>query len=110
MIFAYRYAGWVGTVAARYTSVSQDDSLSPPSQLEQSKHRLAAVAGTSTCHLVQVSNTLPILLAVLTEFHQSPQGVFVPGVWGPYRVLLFSLFHFHRDLVSGCSIPEVVDE
>jgi len=33
---------------------------------------LAAVAGTSTCHLVQ-----------------NPTGVFVPGVWGPYRDAVF---------------------
>ncbi|KAH9921515.1 Pentulose kinase [Epithele typhae] len=45
------YAGWLGTVAARY----------------KSRHRLAAVAGTSTCHIVQ-----------------SPEGVFdvvFPGWW-----------------------------
>jgi len=40
--------------------------------LEESKHRLAAVAGTSSCHLVQ-----------------SPKGVFVPGVWGPYKDAVF---------------------
>ncbi|KAJ7179530.1 FGGY family of carbohydrate kinase [Mycena filopes] len=64
------YAGWLGTVAARYT---EDGKLSDtvPS-LEESRHRLAAVAGTSTCHLVQ-----------------SPEGVFVNGVWGPYKDALF---------------------
>lgn len=40
--------------------------------MEESKHRLAVVAGTSSCHLVQ-----------------SPQGVFVPGVWGPYKDAVF---------------------
>ncbi|KAF8075839.1 FGGY family of carbohydrate kinase [Lyophyllum atratum] len=64
------YAGWLGTVAARY---KEDDKLSDvvPS-LEESQHRLAAVAGTSTCHLVQ-----------------SPKGVFVNGVWGPYKDAVF---------------------
>ncbi|KAJ7087257.1 hypothetical protein B0H15DRAFT_983301 [Mycena belliarum] len=64
------YAGWLGTVAARFT---EDGKLSDrvPS-LEESRHRLAAVAGTSTCHLVQ-----------------SPQGIYVPGVWGPYKDALF---------------------
>ncbi|KDQ65060.1 hypothetical protein JAAARDRAFT_28723 [Jaapia argillacea MUCL 33604] len=64
------YAGWLGTIAARYT---QNGQLSPivPS-LDESRHRLAAVAGTSTCYVVQ-----------------SPEGVFVDGVWGPYRDVLF---------------------
>lgn len=47
-----RYAGWLGTVGARYKvdgAISED----MPS-IEESYHRLAAVAGTSTCHLVQV--------------------------------------------------------
>lgn len=35
--------------------------------LDASRHRLAAIAGTSTCHIVQ-----------------SQDPVFVPGVWGPY--------------------------
>jgi len=40
--------------------------------LEDSKHRLAAIAGTSTCHIVQ-----------------SQDPVFVPGVWGPYQHAVF---------------------
>jgi len=40
--------------------------------LQESQHRLAAVAGTSTCHLIQ-----------------SPKGIFVNGVWGPYRDAVF---------------------
>ncbi|CAK5262634.1 unnamed protein product [Mycena citricolor] len=63
------YAGWLGTVAAR---VTENGSLSPPPELGDSRHRLAAVAGTSTCHLVQ-----------------SPEGVFVNGVWGPYKDAAF---------------------
>ncbi|SGY19888.1 BQ5605_C017g08369 [Microbotryum silenes-dioicae] len=59
------YAGWIGTVAApmegqKYTS------------LDDSKYRLAAIAGTSTCHIVQ-----------------SLEAVFVPGVWGPYKHAIF---------------------
>ncbi|KAF4601895.1 hypothetical protein EYR40_005095 [Pleurotus pulmonarius] len=64
------YAGWLGTVGARYKvdgAISED----MPS-IEESYHRLAAVAGTSTCHLVQ-----------------SPTGIFVPGVWGPYKDAVF---------------------
>jgi len=46
--------------------------LSEAPTLDESRHRLAAVAGTSTCHLVQ-----------------SKEGVFVNGVWGPYRDAAF---------------------
>lgn len=62
-----RYAGWIGTIGARFKEEGGD--LSPIPKIGESSHRLATVAGTSTCHLVQ-----------------SPQGVFVGGVWGPYRV------------------------
>lgn len=63
------YAGWIGTVSAKvdlesdqlYTDVAKNDKT-------QAFSRLAAVAGTSTCHLAM-----------------SPDPVFVPGVWGPYR-------------------------
>ncbi|KAF9464283.1 FGGY family of carbohydrate kinase [Collybia nuda] len=64
------YAGWLGTVAARYKENGNlSDSI--PS-LDESRHRLAVVAGTSTCHIVQ-----------------SPKGVFVDGVWGPYKDAIF---------------------
>ncbi|THH01759.1 hypothetical protein EW026_g1009 [Hermanssonia centrifuga] len=64
------YAGWLGTVAARYTEGGKLSEFVPT--LDESKHRLAACAGTSTCHIVQ-----------------SPQGVFVNGVWGPYKDPVF---------------------
>jgi ribulose kinase len=66
-------AGWIGTVAALSTSEHDENpqetlkTLKHPA-LAESGHRLAAVAGTSTCHIVQ-----------------SPEGVFVDGVWGPYK-------------------------
>jgi hypothetical protein len=46
-----RYAGWLGTIAARHEG---EGGVSPSVSLNESGHRLAAVAGTSTCHLVQV--------------------------------------------------------
>ncbi|KAJ5096245.1 hypothetical protein NUU61_005601 [Penicillium alfredii] len=63
------YAGWIGTVGCKVdlgpdqlsTEVAKNDK-------SQAFSRLAAVAGTSTCHLAM-----------------SPNPVFVPGVWGPYR-------------------------
>ncbi|KAF8883452.1 FGGY family of carbohydrate kinase [Infundibulicybe gibba] len=64
------YAGWLGTVAARYTEKGVLSDIIP--SIRESQHRLAAVAGTSTCHLVQ-----------------SAEGVFVPGVWGPYKDPVF---------------------
>lgn len=55
------YSGWIGTVAAKTPELSEHPVSS----------RLAAVAGTSTCHIVQ-----------------SRDPIFVPGVWGPYRDVL----------------------
>ncbi|TFK85067.1 Pentulose kinase [Polyporus arcularius HHB13444] len=64
------YAGWLGTVAAKYTLDGKLAKEDP--SLDESRHRLAAVAGTSTCHIVA-----------------SPEGVFVNGVWGPYKDVVF---------------------
>ncbi|KAF8485225.1 Pentulose kinase [Russula ochroleuca] len=63
------YAGWLGTIAARH---EEGGVVSPSVSSNDSCHRLAAVAGTSTCHLVQ-----------------SKEGVFVGGVWGPYKDAVF---------------------
>ncbi|PUU72171.1 hypothetical protein B9Z19DRAFT_1012454 [Tuber borchii] len=66
------YAGWIGTVGAKVEMPK--DLLSgghTGSDPEQAFRRLAAVAGTSTCHLVM-----------------SKGPIFVPGVWGPYRDVL----------------------
>ncbi|KAF8164778.1 hypothetical protein B0H34DRAFT_804443 [Crassisporium funariophilum] len=60
------YAGWLGTVAARYEENGKVFDIIPT--VQESGHRLTAVAGTSTCHIVQ-----------------SPEGIFVEGVWGPYK-------------------------
>ena len=64
--FGFRYAGWIGTVAA--ASASSASSASGPEQpkrvptIEEANTRLAAIAGTSTCHIVQ-----------------SKEGILVPG-------------------------------
>ena len=66
------YAGWMGTVGAKvklgdeYTSTS-----AAKNDVSQAFTRLAAVAGTSTCHIAM-----------------SPDPIFVNGVWGPYRDVL----------------------
>ncbi|KAI1105039.1 Nup93/Nic96-domain-containing protein [Jackrogersella minutella] len=66
------YAGWVGTVGAKVdTEYGHADESAPANDLAQASTRLAAVAGTSTCHLAM-----------------SEKPVFVNGVWGPYRDVL----------------------
>ncbi|KAL4746184.1 hypothetical protein BDW72DRAFT_185395 [Aspergillus terricola var. indicus] len=63
------YAGWIGTVGAKVELKSEQlASDAAKNDITQAFSRLAAVAGTSTCHLAM-----------------SPEPVFVPGVWGPYR-------------------------
>ena len=66
------YAGWIGTVGAKVDlgSTNLRDGMAE-SDVSQAFSRLAAVAGTSTCHLVM-----------------SKEPVFVNGVWGPYRDVL----------------------
>lgn len=66
------YAGWIGTVGAKVKlQDSQLDSQSAKNDVSQAFTRLAAVAGTSTCHIAM-----------------SAKPVFVNGVWGPYRDVL----------------------
>lgn len=64
------YAGWIGTVAAGTTS--EDGRITDIPAFEHSGTRLAAIAGTSTCHIAQ-----------------SKDGILVPGVWGPYLNAVF---------------------
>lgn len=66
------YAGWIGTVGAKL-ALNDDMTSSESSQddLSEAFTRLAAVAGTSTCHLAM-----------------SPTPIFVQGIWGPYRDVL----------------------
>lgn len=66
------YAGWIGTVGAKVDLGTQAlASNVPQNDVSQAFGRLAAVAGTSTCHLAM-----------------SKEPVFVDGVWGPYRDVL----------------------
>ncbi|QEU62324.1 hypothetical protein KDRO_F02520 [Kluyveromyces lactis] len=64
------YAGWVGTVAARtdveIPALVKSDEVKHG--IDRATGRLAAVAGTSTCHIAM-----------------SKDPIFVNGVWGPYR-------------------------
>jgi FGGY-family pentulose kinase len=66
------YAGWIGTVGAKVNLTSDTlDASAPKNDVSQAFTRLAAVAGTSTCHLAM-----------------SEKPVFVKGVWGPYKDVL----------------------
>jgi ribulose kinase len=56
-----RYAGWIGTVAA--ASKDSAGKVGNKPGLREGVHRLAAIAGTSTCHIAQ-----------------SDEGILVPGV------------------------------
>ncbi|KAI1825098.1 Nup93/Nic96-domain-containing protein [Xylaria intraflava] len=70
------YAGWIGTVGAKVDAeYGQADETHAANDLAQASTRLAAVAGTSTCHLAM-----------------SEKPVFVNGVWGPYRDVLLPGF------------------
>lgn len=64
------YAGWIGTVAAQ-TDVEIEELVKQDQSsrgMGKTAGRLAAVAGTSTCHIAL-----------------SADPIFVEGVWGPYR-------------------------
>ncbi|KAA8892718.1 FGGY family of carbohydrate kinase [Sphaerosporella brunnea] len=66
------YAGWIGSVGAKVDLGGQSLDLDcSNNDVEQAFHRLAVVAGTSTCHLVM-----------------SKDPVFAKGIWGPYRDVL----------------------
>lgn len=65
------YAGWIGTVGAKVNLKEDVLADAPKNDVAQAFTRLAAVAGTSTCHLAM-----------------SEKPVFVNGVWGPYRDVL----------------------
>ena len=66
------YAGWIGTVGAKVKLGSDElNKGEAHNHVSQAFTRLAAVAGTSTCHLAM-----------------SEKPVFVNGVWGPYRDVL----------------------
>ncbi|KAG0173099.1 hypothetical protein DFQ28_001046 [Apophysomyces sp. BC1034] len=65
------YAGAIATLGAGAGAKSQE--ASPEAGVGDSvlKRRLAIICGTSSCHIAM-----------------SPDPIFVPGVWGPYRSVL----------------------
>jgi ribulose kinase len=75
----------MGTVAAKCGEEGRYSDADP--SLEQCAHRLAMIAGTSTCHLVQVGHSHVFLSLHLPNSVQNPKRIFVKGVWGPYQVI-----------------------
>ena len=74
--FLNRYAGWLGSVAARYEENGKLSGVVP--SLEEGSHRLAVIAGTSTCHLVQVHIFFPspqrqLSLILICDVVESPR-------------------------------------
>lgn len=65
------YAGWIGTVASPTNANIPELNDTSAKGLDKSIGRLAAVAGTSTCHICIES-----------------KEILVPGVWGPYRDII----------------------
>ncbi|ELU44151.1 ribitol kinase [Rhizoctonia solani AG-1 IA] len=77
------YAGWIGTVAARYKTKSGEE-LSPAPGLEASGERLAAVAGTSTCHVIQVCCDAVVMECTIDMYagvNDFGQNAVFPGWW-----------------------------
>ncbi|ODV67115.1 Pentulose kinase [Hyphopichia burtonii NRRL Y-1933] len=63
------YAGWIGTVAGKVDIPNAPEfSEESNGSISNSCGRLAAVAGTSTCHIAMTKD-----------------ACFVKGVWGPYK-------------------------
>lgn len=63
------YAGWIGTVAGKADIPSRPDfSEESNGSIANACGRLAAIAGTSTCHISMTRD-----------------ACFVKGVWGPYK-------------------------
>lgn len=64
------YAGWIGTIAAHIENEVPEIQKQDHTEfgIDRACGRLAAVAGTSTCHIAMTKDP-----------------VFVNGVWGPYR-------------------------
>lgn len=103
----------MGTVAARYR---EDGVLSPtvPS-LEESGHRLAAVAGTSTCHIVQVElfiTFITICFSLLKLFFLEPKWYFCRRGMGPIQseISLDCWPHILIVSISGPHYRWLVDE
>ena len=66
------YAGWIGTVGAKVDLKPDERPNTAANNDREAFTRLAVVAGTSSCHIAM-----------------SPNPIFVPGVWGPYRDTIF---------------------
>ena len=80
-----RYAGWLGSVAARYEENGKLSEVIP--SLEEGGHRLAVIAGTSTCHLVQVHICSLSSEPITADFDLQRYRVPKVSSWMAYGVL-----------------------
>jgi len=82
------YAGWIGTVGAAHEGV-------PHPTLEDAATRLAAIAGTSTCHIAQSKEGIlvPGVVCLLSFSYDSPLKSFLNlgRIFGPARYLSLRL-------------------
>lgn len=98
----YRYAGWLGTVAAKY---EEDGKLldAVPS-IQEAGHRLAAVAGTSTCHIVQVPISPSHSEVMITDFKAQRYRVHKVSLSMAYGVPTRYITHYHScHFLTACS-------
>jgi FGGY-family pentulose kinase len=65
------YAGAVATLGATSVNSTERKDILIDSLKTQGPRRLAIICGTSSCHIAM-----------------SPDPIFVPGVWGPYRSVM----------------------
>lgn len=77
------YAGWIGTVAA----AAGEDQAQPT--LEDASTRLAAIAGTSTCHIAQSKDGILVPGCVSLSLTLENALITRCSVWGPYRDAVF---------------------
>jgi hypothetical protein len=108
-----RYSGWLGTIAARH---EEDGEISPSVSLLESGHRLAAVAGTSTCHLVQVHDQHQLLVCPQVDLlcRHRARKEFLLKEFGVHTKQAFLAESFPTFLQSdkhpGCRVSWLVDE
>ena len=104
-----RYSGWLGTVAARYSENGILSEVLP--SLQDSQHRLASVAGTSTCHIVQVCAISNLFSSSSLNFiGRVLKASSLMGYGGPTRYKLSILAFLKFTDVLGPCLSWLVDE
>ena len=100
-------------MAARFTENGKLSEFIP--SLDESRHRLAACAGTSTCHIVQVQCRLIIQTIICAVYSVSLEQARRVCKWRLGTVqgdrgVLGLFLHPRLQTCAGTSIPRMVDE